>query len=267
MPVPRYTKKDRKQGVQIYRPFGKFDHIPSTISSLIYNTVYGSIAKPIDPAHRKDGTHQDHTHEWTVYVKGVDDEDISYWLKKVQFKLHETYPNSSRMVEAPPFSVTETGWGEFELQMKLYFVPEANEKAQTLWHHLKLHPYGPDAEGQRERKDAVVSQCYEEVLFNEPVEPFYDILTSGPPPQVSGRGKASKGSKQASLKGKGERSAEIPYADSGDNPYSQKAEAVELDRLREAMKTVDAMVKGERERLKEKEREMEGLRKEAGEEE
>ena len=100
------------------------------------------------------------------------------------------------MSESPPFEVTESGWGEFEVQLKLYFVPEANEKAQTLWHALKLHPYGPDAEGQKERREAIIAQNYEEIIFNEPVEPFYDILTSGAP--QSGRGKGSKGSKQAS---------------------------------------------------------------------
>lgn len=166
------------------------------------------------------------------------------------------------MIESPPFQVTETGWGEFEVQMKLYFVPEANEKAQTLWHPLKLHPFGEDVEGKRERREEIRSQSYEEVIFNEPVEPFYDILTSGPPPQ-SGRGKGAKGAKAASLKGKGDRSAEIPYESTPDNPYSIMGEQAELGKLKEAMKTVDKMVKVERERLKEKEREMEALRKEA----
>ena len=164
------------------------------------------------------------------------------------------------MVESAPFEVTETGWGEFEVQMKLYFVPEANEKAQTLWHALKLHPYVGDIEGQKERRDAIVSQNFEEVIFSEPVEPFYDIMTSGPPPLA--RGKAGKGSKQATLRKQGERSAEIPYAGSEGNPFSQKEELMELDRLREAMKTVEGMVKGERAKLAEKEKVMDGLRRE-----
>lgn len=44
-------------------------------------------------------------------------------------------------VEKPPFQVTETGWGEFEIQIKIFFVPEANEKPITYFHHLKLHPW------------------------------------------------------------------------------------------------------------------------------
>lgn len=232
--------------------------------------MYGSIAKPLDPLHRPPNISAEHTHQWTVYVRGVDGEDISYWLKKVQFKLHETYSNSLRSIEAPPFEVTETGWGEFEVSIKLYFVPEANEKPQSMWHALKLHPYGPDADAQRERRDPVLSQNYEEVIFNEPVEPFYDVLTAGAPQPPARSGKSfagSKGSKQSTLvKGRGanagERSAEIPYAESAENPYCQKTEGKELDRLNEAIKTVDAMVKEERRKLEERERVLEGLRSE-----
>lgn len=220
--------------------------------------VFGSVAKPFDANNRPPDINAEHTHQWSVYVKGIDGEDISYWLKKVQFKLHETYTNSLRTVEAPPFEVTETGWGEFEVQIKLYFVPEANEKPQNLWHGLKLHPYGPDAEGQRERRDAIISQNYEEIVFNEPAEVFYETLTSGPAPPV--RGKGSKGGKQASFKKGGERSAEIPYAESPGNPYSQKTEGEELDRLNEAIKAVEVMVKEERAKLAGREKALEELK-------
>lgn len=180
--------------------------------------------------------------------------------------------------------MTETGWGEFEVVIKLYFVPEATEKPQNLWHALKLHPYGPDADAQRERKDAIVSQNYEEIVFNEPTEPFYDIMTSGPPPLTpalaapgsSGRGgKSGKSAKQqlqvvAGLKrgggggGGGDRSAEIPFADSPDNPYSQKAEGAELDRLQVAIKAVEGMVKEEQAKLVEKEMILAELKKREG---
>src|SRR5277367_1663590 len=75
------NSQKRVKGVQIYRPF-----------------VFGTVARPFDPVTnpKPEGTPVDHTHSWTVFVKGVDDTDITYWLKKVQFKLHESIPNPLR---------------------------------------------------------------------------------------------------------------------------------------------------------------------------
>ncbi|KAI4214652.1 MAG: hypothetical protein LQ351_002725 [Letrouitia transgressa] len=253
MPAPAGTK--RVKGVSIFRPF-----------------VYGSTAKPFPPDSRPASTPPDHTHQWTLYVRPISTSphapsDLTHFIKKVSFKLHETYANSLRIIESPPFQVTETGWGEFEVAIKLYFVPEANEKPQTLWHHLKLHPYGPDAEGMRERREEVRSQCYEEVVFNEPVEAFYDVLTGGGSGAHGGGGrggKGGKGSKLASLTsaaggkkgGEGARTAELPF----EGVYSQKEEGRELDRLGEAVKTVEAMVREERTRLEEREKMLAELR-------
>lgn len=220
-----------------------------------YPPVFGSEAQLFDPEKRPANLPPDHTHQWRVFVKGINDEDISYWLKKVQFKLHETYAQNVRTVEEPPFEVVETGWGEFEIQIKLYFVPESNEKPQTLWHSLKLHPYGPDAEGMKERREVVVSQNYEEVIFNEPVETFYEVLTGGPAaPKAKG-----KNSKQGAV-----RTAEIPVNDTPKNPYSRATETKELDRMTEAMKTVESMIKEEKEKLVEREKTLAELRESEG---
>lgn len=48
-------------------------------------------------------------------------EDIGAWVKKVHFKLHDSYETPTRVVEKPPFEVEETGWGEFELVIKIFF--------------------------------------------------------------------------------------------------------------------------------------------------
>lgn len=107
-----------------------------------------------------------------------------------------------------------------------------------------------------------MSECYEEVVFNEPVETFYDLLTSSGGPV--GRGKGSKGSKQASMGGKKagqeERVAELPF----NGTYSQKEEGKELDRLGQAIKTVELMVKEERRKLEEREKTLADLKSEDG---
>jgi YEATS domain-containing protein 4 len=226
MPAPAGTKRVR--GVQIYRPF-----------------LYGTEAIPFDPANRPKDAPADHTHRWKVFVRGINNEDISYWLRKVQFKLHDTYANSVRMIESPPFEVEETGWGEFEIAIKFYFVPESTEKPQQIWHGLKLHPYQGDAEHlelQKKNRALISSLCYEEVLFNEPVEIFYDMLTGGA--QVTkGRGKGSKGTPKAPP------TAQIPDKSSAGNKYSKEEEGKELDRLGEAVKEVERLADEERAKL------------------
>lgn len=82
---------------------------------------------------------RDQEHDYHKMVGNRD--DISHFIKRVQFKLHDTYAQPTRNVDRFPFHVTETGWGEFEIQIKIFFVPEANEKPLTLFHHLKLHPW------------------------------------------------------------------------------------------------------------------------------
>ena len=193
-------------------------------------------------------------------MRGINNEDISYWLKKVQFKLHDTYPNSLRMIEGAPFEVEETGWGEFEIAIKFYFVPESTEKPQTIWHGLKLHPYGEDIEGKKERREMVKSVCYEEVLFSEPVEQFYDILTGGGA-NVKGKASAKTGKAAAA---RGVPTAEIPERISRDNVYSREQESKELDRLGFAIKTVENQIAIEKKRLIDEETRLAELEKTEG---
>lgn len=38
----------------------------------------------------------DHTHKWTVFVRGFNNEDISTYVRKVVFKLHESFLQPTR---------------------------------------------------------------------------------------------------------------------------------------------------------------------------
>jgi YEATS domain-containing protein 4 len=46
-------------------------------------------------------------------------------------------------VDKPPYRITETGWGEFPLNIRVQFQPETGEKTITFVHNLKLHHWGP----------------------------------------------------------------------------------------------------------------------------
>lgn len=71
-------------------------------------------------------------------------------------------------------------------------MPEAGEKPLSLTHHLKLHPWQPAAppppsdasstDAPAPRVPPVVhSWQYDEIVFPEPLAPFYDILLAHPP--------------------------------------------------------------------------------------
>jgi YEATS domain-containing protein 4 len=85
-------------------------------------------------------------------------DDVSNWIKKVTFKLHESFENHQRGIETYPFEVTESGWGEFEILIKLQFADPA-EKPVNLVHHLKL--YSPDDPMTLQE---VIAERYDEIV-------------------------------------------------------------------------------------------------------
>lgn len=143
--------------------------------TIVKPLVYGNIARSFGKKRESDG----HTHQWTVYVKPYLNEDLSVYVKKIHFKLHESYANSNRIVTKPPYEVTETGWGEFEIVIKIYF-HDPTERPVTMYHILKLFQ-SPVVEGEVSSLDAkkvLVSEQYEEIVFQEPTQLMQQYLTN-----------------------------------------------------------------------------------------
>ncbi|KCV70888.1 hypothetical protein H696_01835 [Fonticula alba] len=137
---------------------------------IVYGNSATLLARPTDNGH---------THKWTVYVRGLYGEDISYFVRKISFKLHESFSPQTRVVDTHPFELTETGWGEFEIQIRLFF-HDPHEKPVVLLHPLRLYP----VEGITTERDAgklVVAERYDEVIFNEPTHVMANQLELGPP--------------------------------------------------------------------------------------
>lgn len=145
--------------------------------------LYGNSARRLEPQEKTEKTPPDHTHQWTVFLKPVlNNVDLTPLIKKVTFKLHETYENPVRSVEYPPYQVTETGWGEFEIVIKIHFHTGAelgiNEKNFQIFHGLKLHPYNPQA--PKHPNGEVYSVLFDELVFQEPTEVTFEKLTRKP---------------------------------------------------------------------------------------
>ncbi|XP_055598745.1 YEATS domain-containing protein 4 [Uranotaenia lowii] len=147
--------------------------------TIVKPLVYGNVARSFGKKREEDG----HTHQWTVYVKPYHNEDMSTYVKKIHFKLHESYANPNRVVTKPPFEVTETGWGEFEIVIKIHF-HDPTERPVTMYHILKLFQ-SPVLEGevstQLEGKKGLVSEQYEEIVFQEPTQLMQQLLTNVQP--------------------------------------------------------------------------------------
>ncbi|KAH7876470.1 yeats family protein [Lentinula edodes] len=162
--------------------------------------VYGNSARLLTSEEREN-VPPEHTHRWTVALRSAASapgsdivggaDDLSYFIKRVSFKLHETYPNPMRNIDKPPFELSETGWGEFEVHIKLHFIPESGEKVITIYHHLKLHPWSLSGDTESipplevaQKAGTVHSWQYEEIVFNDPYQNFLNILTNNPPTPI-----------------------------------------------------------------------------------
>lgn len=169
--------------------------------TIIKPIVYGNFAKYMGKKREEDG----HTHNWTVYLRPYNNEDMSTYVKKVHFKLHDSYTNQNRVLLKPPYEISETGshslnsmislqissnfllfkfkkinthqgWGEFELTIKLYFV-DPNEKPVTIYHALRLFETDPVTKAITIKK-YLTSEFYDEIVFHEPTSVMYQLLTN-----------------------------------------------------------------------------------------
>lgn len=74
--------------------------------TIIRPIIYGNTATVLTPKERESVSSPDHTHRWTVAVRGAASapdstivggaDDLGYFIKRVTFKLHDTYPNPTR---------------------------------------------------------------------------------------------------------------------------------------------------------------------------
>ena len=55
------------------------------------------------------------SHRWTAYVRSPQGGDLAHVLRAVTFTLHPSFQDHVRTIERPPFELTETGWGEFDI--------------------------------------------------------------------------------------------------------------------------------------------------------
>ena len=152
-------------------------------------------------------------------------------------------------------------WGEFEIQIRITFVPESGEKAIAFYHHLKLHPWTVTGEPEIPPLDVAMKMGpvhawqYDEIVFHDPYQNFLTLLTAHPPTPLP---KAKKRPVPYHLANPGSFEA----AKGGTPEFNQEMEKEELVRLEDARKAVVAEQSKWHAMLIEKEKEKERLQKE-----
>jgi YEATS domain-containing protein 4 len=146
----------------------------------------------------------------------------------------------------------------------MFYVPESLEKPQTMYHQLRLHTYGTEAEKEEmRRKGEIKAWGYEEMVFNEPYENFYELLTSPMDRSKGGKGKGTRIMKGGMVGSVGERTVTLPTSTRPDQPFTRETEILEIKRMREAQNQVEQQKRELENEIREKEQELTRLRGQA----
>uniref|UniRef100_A0A0C9QL67 Mllt3 protein n=1 Tax=Fopius arisanus TaxID=64838 RepID=A0A0C9QL67_9HYME len=88
-------------------------------------------------------TLEGYTHDWEVFVRGIDNADISQYIEKVVFQLHETFPKPKRTFKDAPYVLKESGYAGFVLPIYIYLKNKDEPKRIEISYDLTLQPSGP----------------------------------------------------------------------------------------------------------------------------
>lgn len=87
-------------------------------------------------------TPEGYTHDWELFVRGPDGCDITHFVDKVVFTLHESFPKPKRVIKEPPYVVKEQGYAGFILPIEIYFKNKGDEpKKKAFSYDLDLQSY------------------------------------------------------------------------------------------------------------------------------
>ena len=93
--------------------------------------MIGSVAQALKKQINVPGQDWSLSHKWVSYVRGLKDtsvandqmeeQNLSFLIKKVEFQIHESFPEPLITVEQHPFEIHNAGYGEFPIQITIYF--------------------------------------------------------------------------------------------------------------------------------------------------
>ncbi|XP_025424727.1 protein AF-9-like, partial [Sipha flava] len=118
---------------------------------------------------RNKRTPEGFTHDWELFVRGADNTDIHFFIDKVVFHLHDTFPNPKRVVKEPPYVVKESGYAGFPLPIEIYVRNKEEPRKIKFNYELVL----------QDRGSPPISRVIREVYVFSPSEDFRRKLIKG----------------------------------------------------------------------------------------
>jgi len=144
---------------------------------------------------------QEQLYAWCCYVRGQDGEDISRFVSKVEFELDPSFPQPIITVTQHPFQIHEVGWGQFPINIKLYFHDPNCKPVETVKDLVLFDDMNPTT------KRPIVTEEYNELVFVDPSPSLLRLLQSSQsqakpaahePPHAASR-RAETGSENAAI--------------------------------------------------------------------
>ena len=119
-------------------------------------------------ARRLAKTSEAKTHHWEIFLYSPTGEDLTKWVDKCVFHLHESFQPPERTLYREPYIVSEDGWGEFEAQIEIF--PKSSISFNLI--HVITFP------AKTSPKPAVIVSRQEVVVFRNPPPVLYEGLTA-----------------------------------------------------------------------------------------
>lgn len=80
------------------------EQVENAASAIAIPFTYGNVA--IQIGKQKVGTANEHSHKWTMFLRGAANQDLSYAVSKVVFTLHPDFANHIRGVSTRMLAYT-----------------------------------------------------------------------------------------------------------------------------------------------------------------
>eukprot|EP01006_Ploeotia_vitrea_P047316 TRINITY_DN67113_c0_g1_i1.p1 TRINITY_DN67113_c0_g1~~TRINITY_DN67113_c0_g1_i1.p1 ORF type:complete len:642 (+),score=149.79 TRINITY_DN67113_c0_g1_i1:96-2021(+) len=84
------------------------------------------------------GGDENEQHQWTMFVQGINSQDLTPYVDSVTYDLHPTFQPSQVTLNKPPFECARKGWGTFTVGVKVQLTSAYGGSVLNFTHELSF---------------------------------------------------------------------------------------------------------------------------------